>query len=129
MKRSSRFALCVLATVPLWLACSDVLFEGGGPLSITLSADKTTLVAGDTVSFSYDAVGTILQGVIMQYGDGVSDSVSTSGAQTVQGHFVHVYPTAGTFTATATVYDGQQGTESAQATLQVSEPASTPASR
>lgn len=120
MRKSSRIALCALVVAPLWLACSDVTFEGGGPLSITLSADQTAPTAGGTVTFSYDAVGSILVGIILDYGDGTADSVAASGAQTAVGHLAHTYEAAGTFTAEATVLDNLQGSATAQVQIQVS---------
>ena len=90
-------------------ACSDVTFEGGGPVSITLISDRTTAKTGQNITFDFDATGSILDGVIIEYGDGVDDTIYTSGAMTAHGQFLHPYGSAGTFVAVGTAYDAVQG--------------------
>lgn len=118
MTKFTRGLLALLA-VPAWLACSEVTFEGGGPLSFTLTADRTTAAPGDSITFSYNAVGSIIAGVVMDYGDGTADSLNTSGAQTASGRFVHAFSSAGSYTVVGTLIDNLQGPASDQVVVQV----------
>jgi len=43
-------------------ACSNVTFEGGGPISIEPSADRTTVPTGVQVNFTYNVKGTYIGG-------------------------------------------------------------------
>ena len=56
-------------------ACSEVSFEGGGPVSITLISDRTTATTGQNIAFDVEARGSILDGVIVDFGDGVADTM------------------------------------------------------
>lgn len=90
-------------------ACREVTFEGGAPVSITLVSDRTTASIGQNITFDFDATGSILDGVIVTYGDGVADTVFTLGAMTAHGQFLYAYAAAGTFTAVGTAHDAIQG--------------------
>lgn len=117
----------LLAGSALWgvaAACSDSSVEvGGGELAITLTVTPQSVEVGDTVFVTTEAVGTNLAGTIIDYGNGRLDSLSAFGAQT-QDHRVrdHFYSAAGTYTIRATVVDLSQGSRSAEATVQVSNP-------
>jgi len=108
-----------LLTGAILTACSDVVFEGGGPLRITLSAEPASPRAGQEARLSYDAIGSMLVGVIVDFGDGTADTVDTFGAQTASGYFLHTYQAPGTFTVIGSVYDNLQGPASSELTLQV----------
>ena len=114
--------LLALLAVPAWLACSEVTFEGGGPVSITLTADRTAAAPGDSISFSYDATGSVIVGVVLRYGDGSVDSLSTSGAQKASGRFVHAFSAAGSYTVVGTLVDNVQGTATDQVLVQIGGP-------
>jgi hypothetical protein len=90
-------------------ACSEVTFEGGGPVSITLISDRTTATTGQNITFDFDASGSILDGVIITYGDGLADTLYTTGAMSAHGQVLHAYGSAGTFTAVGTAYDAVRG--------------------
>jgi hypothetical protein len=90
-------------------ACSSMTFEGGAPLSITLVSDRTAAATGQNIAFDFDAKGSILDGVIVTYGDGLADTLYTSGAMSAHGQFLHPYAAAGTFAAVGTAYDAVQG--------------------
>lgn len=116
--RTSIWAAALAAAV--WAAaCSSITFEGGGPVSLTLTADRTTVAKGQDVTFTYDAVGQLLEGVTLDYGDGDVDTVFTLNAQAASGRFVHAYSAAGTFTAVGVAHDSYQGPDSARVVIQV----------
>lgn len=100
-------------------ACSDVTVEGGGPVSITLISDRTTATTGQNITFDFDATGTILDGVIVTYGDGLADTVYASGAMGAHGQFLHAYESAGTFAAVGTAYDAIRGQASDTVVVQI----------
>ena len=80
--------------------CLDDNITGTRPLTFSLSAEPTTGSVGQTITFSYEGTGTIIQGVILEYGDGVIDSVFTPGSVVeVGGNLNHEYETTGTFQA------------------------------
>ncbi len=87
-------------------ACSSSSTDAGGPLSITLTVDKTTGVAAvDTFSFHYEATGTDILGVVLEFGDGQADSLSALGAARAGATRTHVYGSAGVFSASARVLE------------------------
>ncbi|MEZ4424138.1 MAG: hypothetical protein R3E98_12075 [Gemmatimonadota bacterium] len=117
----------LLAGSALWgvaVACSDSSVEvGGGELAITLTVTPQSVEVGDTVFITTEAVGTSLAGTIIDYGNGRLDSLNAFGAQTQDNRIRdHFYSAAGTYTIRATVVDLSQGTRSAEATVQVSDP-------
>jgi len=109
----------MLAVVLGAAACSDLTFEGGGPVSITLTATPTTVATGADVTFTYDLKGEFLDGVTLDFGDGAADTAFAPGAQSAHGSFVHAYDAAGAFTAIGVAYDGRQGPDSATVVIQV----------
>lgn len=118
MKRRWCLPLAVALAAAL-AACSNVTFSGGGPLSIKLITDRTTAKVGQNVAFDFDASGSVLDGVVVAYGDGVADTLFASGAMSAHGQFLHPYTAVGTYTAVATVYDAVQGQDSAKVAIQV----------
>jgi PKD repeat protein len=119
-KRRTGAALA-LTTALLGWACSDLSVEGGGTLSLVLTASDSSTAVGTEIQFNYDVRGTFLNGVILDYGDASSlDSIPTSGAQSARGRFLHTYDTPGEYQVTGTVEDAQQGSLSKHLTIEVS---------
>lgn len=118
MKRIARAVAAVVLAATLG-ACTDVAFEGGGPLTFDLTADRATARTGQDVTFSFTAKGTALDGIIVDFGDGKADTLQTANATTASGRFVHAYATVGTFTAVGTVWDAQQGPATDQVVIQI----------
>jgi hypothetical protein len=82
--------------------CSSSSADFGGPLSITLTVDRTSGRATvDEFAFHYEASGTELLGVVLDFGDGQVDSLSAQGASRAGAIRIHVYELAGMFSATA----------------------------
>lgn len=97
----------LLAGVLLFgLACTDTSVGGGNPLSITLTVDPSVGTAAvDTFTFQYQAEGTDLLGVVLEFGDGQVDSLSALGAVTAGATRLHVYEDPGTYSAIASVIE------------------------
>jgi hypothetical protein len=84
------------------LGCSDTTVDIGNPLSISLTVDRTSGVAGvDTFTFQYSARGTGLLGVVLEFGDGQADSLATLGASEAGATRKHVYAEPGSYAASA----------------------------
>ena len=92
----------ILFALVLLLACSSVDVEDL-PTAITLTVDRNSAAVGDTLLFSYDATGEFMVGVIVDYGDGVLDSISAPGAQRANGSLRHSYVDPGSYTVIATL--------------------------
>lgn len=108
-----------LAAMLCVAACTDVTFEGGGPVAIQLTADRTSVPAGGSVTFTFDAKGTFLNGVIVNYGDGVEDSVPALGAQTATGSLTHAFELSGSYTVVGRAEDDATGIATAEVVIQV----------
>lgn len=97
MKRLSTILAASVLT-GLAAACLDDDITGTRPLAFSLTSSGTTAVVDQEVTFSYDAQGTGLRIVRINYGDGVSDS-TTFRSSTVSGagDLTHSFTMAGTF--------------------------------
>ncbi len=108
MKREIALAAALAAgMVGVLAACSDSLVEGGRPLTVSISADKTLAGVGDSVTYTADATGNNLVGLVVDFGDGTADSTAASGAVTAGVVRSHAYGEAGTYVAKATAVDIQ----------------------
>jgi hypothetical protein len=104
--------LVVLAAVLLSSACRQTI-AGPVPIVVTLEASRQTAVRGDTVTFSVNATGNNLVGVVIDYGDAVLDQYGTGGALTAHVTFKHAYDANGSFTVRAVVTDAIMGEKEA----------------
>ena len=120
MARVTRLFLGAFVAALVLGGCSEITFEGGGPVTITITPDRTTVPVGGAVTFDVSAKGSILIGVVMTYGDGSSDSLEMAGAQTASGRFVHAFDTPGTYTVVGSLLDSVQGTVTAEVQVVVS---------
>ena len=109
----------ILAGITAAWGCLDDSITGERPLTIELSLSPTTASVAETVTASFSATGSGLQGVILDWGDGVVDSLALSGRVVeAASDLDHVYGTAGSFQVTATVED-QTGSDSASRTVEI----------
>jgi len=106
-----RRALVAAACVLIW-ACGETTLEPL-PLSIDLQANRTSATPGDTIQFVVRAEGGTLLGIDMDYGDGETAQLGTSGARTARATFSHVYLTKGSFQVQSTITDASAGSKSA----------------
>jgi PKD repeat protein len=114
-------AAVVLAAFAAW-GCSDIKVSGPQPLSFTLSADPMSAPTGVEIEFHFEATGTYLNGVILEYGDGKSDSIPMNGAQSASGRRKHAYDVAGDYTVIGTLEDAAEGPLTRQVQVSITAP-------
>lgn len=112
-----RGAACLLLGLGLAMAACDDLVDEGFPTAVELSTDRTTAAIGEPITFHFEAQGRRLAGVILDYGDGVQDSINTNGARTAAGDRSHAYAGSGSFLVHAHALE--KSGDSATAVLQV----------
>lgn len=97
MKKLYLLAATILVSTAT-AACLDDSITGTRPLDFSLTADVATALVGEGVTFRYDAQGTGLRVVRVDWGDGMADSVAFPGA-TVEGSgdVEHTFALAGTY--------------------------------
>jgi hypothetical protein len=91
--------------------------EPPGPVLVTLESSTTTAARGDTISFTVNATGNTLVGVVVDFGDQVTEQYATGGARTARVTFKHAFQTAGSFTVNAVVTDAVAGEKEASASV------------
>lgn len=101
-----RFVL--VGIVVMTLACRQTV-EPPTQISVSMQANAAVVTRGDTVTFTVNATGNNLVGVIIDYGDSASDQYATGGALSARVTFKHAYSAAGSFTVRATVTDAIAG--------------------
>lgn len=97
MKRPvTAFALLLAAAT---VACLDNDITGTRPLSFSLTSDVGTATVGDSITFTFAAEGTSIFGVLLDYGDGVVDTLVTESSSTVEWTQAvrHAYEVPGAF--------------------------------
>lgn len=119
MRTWMKAAGVVAVSAVIGWSCSSIASSGGEPLSLTLTADRQTAAVGQDVTFTYEARGTSISGVLLDYGDGALDSINSFGSQSATGRRVHAYGEAGDFTVVGTVFDAVDGTRSSTAAITV----------
>lgn len=75
------------------------------PLTVRLSADKTTARIAEEIAFQVEANGSALAGIAVDYGDGQADSLVASGAQRATMRTRHVYSDTGSYLVRATAQE------------------------
>jgi len=118
----SGVAAVVLAALVAW-GCSDITVTGAKPLTFTLDADRTSAPTGVEIEFRFEATGSYLNGVILQYGDGAGDSIPMNGAQTASGHRRHAYDAAGQYQVIGVLEDASEGMRSDTLLVDITAPA------
>jgi len=120
MKSPRSITAVLLVAAAASAGCSDLTFVGGDPAAFELTIEgSATPLVGDTAAFRYQASGTSLSGVILEYGDGVADSIGTFGAVTASGVAVHTYAEAGSYVVEGRLEDAVQGVVRDEVTVEV----------
>lgn len=80
-------------------ACLDDSITGTRPLTFSLEVDRSTAEVGDSLVFTYDATGTSIFAVILNYGDGMIDTLRAQSTNQVERResVGYVYETAGSY--------------------------------
>jgi len=100
-------------------ACLDDSITGVRDLAIELEVSPASAMVDDSITASWVATGSGLQGVIVDWGDGLLDSIPLGGFAVEAEQLVrHAYAVSGTFTITARAED-QTGFRSASATVEI----------
>lgn len=86
------------ATAVVLGACLDDSITGMRSLTFDLTASTATAVVGQEITFDYEATGTALHWVVVDYGDGLADTVF-GGNNVVEsaGTLTHAYSLSGDF--------------------------------
>ncbi|HSL72662.1 MAG TPA: hypothetical protein VK864_20595 [Longimicrobiales bacterium] len=87
------------------------------PLDITITSDKSTIVAGDSVRFEIHSQGTALISLEVIYGDGDSYEADLADVRTADASLRHIFETTGTFNVVAMVT--QRNGDAKQASMQI----------
>jgi hypothetical protein len=106
------------ALIALGVACQSAALEPL-PLDLRIDLDRATANPGDTIQVVTTAQGGTLLGIVVDYGDGTSDSYATSGARNAKVTFKHAYTASGAYTVKAVVTDAVAGDKTAAAQLRV----------
>jgi len=113
--------LVLLGAVAPWVLLGCGLFEADVlPLGITIEVDQSTKAVGEDFEFDWEGTGEALFGVIIDYGDGVVDSIqSIGGGVRLGGNAVHAFDVAGSFRVLARVEDEFLGADTSSVTVTV----------
>lgn len=89
-------------------ACLDDSITGTRPLTFSLEVDRSSALVGDSLVFTYNATGTSIFAVIMNYGDGVIDTLRTGSTNQVERResVGYAYETAGAYEVIGRVLTG-----------------------
>jgi hypothetical protein len=112
-----RFACAILVAVA-GLGCRQTT-EPPRQVTVTLASNRSVSVRGDTITFTVNATGNKLVGVVIDYGDSGTDQYATSGALTARVTFKHAYDVAGNHTVRAIVTDAFGGEREATTSVVV----------
>lgn len=89
------------------------------PVSLvaTLESSRSTAARGDTITFTVNATGNSLVGVVIDFGDQAGDQFGTGGARSARVTFKHAFQTPGSFTVSAVVTDAIVGEKQSTTTV------------
>ena len=109
VRRSVSKAFVVPAALVVLASCI-----GGGTslsrdLTMSVSASTTTAAVGIDVDFRFEATGPALVGVFVDFGDGLADSLTFDGVNSLGGVFTHAFLTEGNFLVEGIVVDALDG--------------------
>lgn len=117
-RKTTPFALLAVVGIAA-SACLDDSITGSRTLGVQLTTAATAVETGETLTATVSAMGTGLQGLVVDWGDGVVDSLSLTGlVVTVENDFDHDYSAEGTYSIVATAED-QTGSISDSTTVDV----------
>lgn len=97
--------------------------EPAVPVLVTVESSKATAVLGDTISFTVNATGNNLIGIVVDFGDQATDQYATGGARTARVTFKHAFQTSGNFTVNVVVTDAIAGDKEASTAVVITETA------
>jgi hypothetical protein len=89
------------------------------PLTVGITASRSTAAPGDTITFVVTASGENLVGLALDYGDTGTDLYATSGARTARVTFKHAFAATGDFTVRVIATDAVAGQKDASIGIRV----------
>lgn len=96
--RTRANAGALIAAVLATTACLDDSITGTRPLTFSLTASTQSADVGQEITFNYEATGTALHWVVVDYGDNMADTVlANSNVVEAAGTLTHSYALAGDF--------------------------------
>jgi hypothetical protein len=109
----------VAATMLLMVSACGSLSTEVLPLEVVVAPEKTTVKAGDSILVEVRAQGSLLLGIVVDWGDGQTTNVDTQYARTAKSTLRHVWASPGVYLITAVVTDGEAGTKTGTASITV----------
>jgi hypothetical protein len=111
--------LVLWSTAVPWVLLGCGVFEADVlPLGISIHVDESTKAVGEDFEFEWEGTGERLFGVIIDYGDGVVDSIqSIGGGIRLGGNAVHAFNVAGNFRVVARVEDEFLGADTSSVSV------------
>ena len=103
---AGRAALAAVALVALLGGCDTLAEVDVGPPRFELTADMTAGAVGDTFVIGFEAEGSLLLGVDVDYGDGSTERFPLTGSLRASGSAEHVYREPGSYRVTGVLRDG-----------------------
>jgi hypothetical protein len=97
--RRPLYLFASFVAVGIAAGCLDDSITGTRPVSFTLVAEPASAPVGDSITFTYTATGTSIYGVVINYGDGVIDTISAESPNQVERteSLRYAYASAGSF--------------------------------
>ena len=123
--RSNRLARLIplLATLAVMSCILDGPLDEARETQIILTVDAEVKGVGEDFSFTYDAQGTALNRVVVEFGDGASQADSTFfgvfQSAEMDGVMIHAYDSTGSYTVLGWVEDLAVGIDSVQLVVTV----------
>jgi hypothetical protein len=99
-------------------SCFDESITGFRPLSFLLSVTPETTTVDASVNVDFSATGTQIHLVIIDFGDGASDTITYQYPVEVSDRTSHAYSAAGVYTVSGLLVSGS-GNETAEAQVTV----------
>lgn len=116
---SRRFACLLLLPAMLVISsCFDESITGTRPLSFALSVTPETTTVDASVNVDFTATGVQIRLVVIDYGDGVADTLSYVGPVELSDRTSHAYTATGVYTVSGLLVSGS-GNRTAEAQVTV----------
>ncbi len=103
MKTRWPTAFCAMLALLAAGACLEEDVTGVRTADIDLVVAQTTVSTGEVVNVTFEAQGTGIARIVIDWGDGQSDTTTFSGPVEAAGDRTHAYAAAGTYILVGTV--------------------------
>lgn len=118
--RAITFVTALLLVGTVASGCLDDSITGTRPVSLIILVDVQSAAVGESVTVAYDAAGTGIASVVVDWGDGESTPIEFQNRPVeATGAVEHAYLEAGSYTITGTV-NASNGVVTSEATVEIS---------